>query len=148
MLSAVLDTSVLWPSPQRDVLLASAAEGAYSPKRSTAILDELVVHEAGKLTMRGVPLDDAERSAQHLIAQLSNAFDDASVSRWEPLEGTFGLPDPDDEHVLAAAVMCSAEVIVTENLRDSPEVLLPAPSGPSQHGVRVRHCPRPSHAIV
>lgn len=127
MFSAVLDTSVLWPSLQRDFLLSLAAERTYSPKWSTAILDELVFHEAEKLAGRGAAVDDAERSAQRLIDQMSSAFDDALVTDWEPLEGTYGLPDPDDEHVLATAVMCSAEVIVTENLKDFPASKLPAP---------------------
>lgn len=126
MFSAVLDTSVLWPSLQRDFLLSLAAERTYSPKWSTAILDELVFHEAEKLTKRGTPADEAERSAERLIGQMSTAFDDALVTDWEPLEGTYGLPDPDDEHVLAAAIMCGAEVIVTENLKDFPASHLPA----------------------
>lgn len=120
MFSAVLDTSVLWPSLQRDFLLSLAAERTYSPKWSTAILDELVFHEAAKLTERGTSAEESERSAQRLIAQMSSAFDDALVTDWEPLEGTYGLPDPDDEHVLATAVMCSAELIVTENLKGLP----------------------------
>lgn len=127
MFSAVLDTSVLWPSLQRDFLLSLAAERTYSPKWSAGILDELVFHEAEKLVGRGSPADEAKQAAERLIDQMSNAFDNALVTDWEPLEGTYGLPDPDDEHVLAAAVMCSAEVILTENLKDFPTSKLPAP---------------------
>lgn len=127
MFAAVLDTSVLWPSLQRNFLLSLAAEGSFRPMWSTAILNELVYHEARKLIERGTPKDQAENAAQRLIDQMSSAFDDALVTDWEPLEGTYGLPDPDDEHVVAAAVMGGAEVIVTENLRHFPETKLPAP---------------------
>jgi hypothetical protein len=53
-------------------------------------------------------------------------FDDALVTGWEPLEGAFGLPDPGDEHVLAAAVVGGAGVIVTDNLKHFPARLVPS----------------------
>lgn len=125
MFAAVLDTSVLWPSLQRDFLLSLAAEGSYKARWSSAILDELVYHEAKKLIERGTPEHEAENAARRLIGQMSKAFDDALVTDWEPLDGTCGLPDPDDEHVVAAAVMGNAEVIVTENLKHFPDLKLP-----------------------
>ena len=63
---------------------------------------------------------------RHLIDQMATVFDDALVDNWEPLEGGFGLPDPDDEHVVAAAVVGAAGAIVTDNQRDSPETKIPA----------------------
>ncbi|MFE3542523.1 hypothetical protein ACFXK0_06070 [Nocardia sp. NPDC059177] len=60
-----------------------------------------------------------------MFAVLESRFDDALVVNWEPHEGTFGLPDPDDEHVVAAAVVGGADTIVTQNLRDFPADHLP-----------------------
>ncbi|WP_242087669.1 PIN domain-containing protein [Microbacterium lacticum] len=125
MFTATLDTSVLWPSLQRDLLLSLAIEGTYRPTWSSAILDELQFHEEAKLVKRGMPVAEAARRAATLIAAMRREFADAEVDGWQPLEGTFGLPDPDDEHVLAAAVIAGAGAIVTENLKDFPADRIP-----------------------
>ena len=109
MFTALLDTCVLWPSTQRDFLLSLAIEGMYRPTWSSAILLELEICETTKLTRKiGVDAGEAEFRAKHLVEQMRTAFDDAEVAGWEGLEGTYGLPDPDDEHVLAAAVVGGA----------------------------------------
>jgi hypothetical protein len=97
MFAALLDTSVLWPSLQRDFLLSLAIEGMYRPLWSSAILAELEYHETHKLIDRGEQADVAATRAYHLIDQMTAAFDDALVENWEPHDGAFGLPDPDDE---------------------------------------------------
>ena len=125
MFTATLDTSVLWPSLQRDFLLSLAVEGTYRPTWSSAILDELQFHEEAKLVKRGMPVAEAARRAATLIAAMRREFADAEVDGWQPLEGTFGLPDADDEHVLAAAVIAGAGAIVTENLKDFPADRIP-----------------------
>ena len=43
------------------------------------------------------------------------------VYGWDHLESTLELPDPDDRHVLAAALMADADYIVTYNLKDFPD---------------------------
>lgn len=45
---------------------------------------------------------------------------DALVVGHESLYPALNLPDPDDVHVLAAAIRSNAEVIVTFNLKDFP----------------------------
>lgn len=126
MLTAMLDTSVLWPSLQRDFLLSLAVEGTYRPVWSEAVLAELEFHEAAKVVTRGTDPAEAAQRATRLISIMRMGFGDAMVTGWELLEGTFGLPDPDDEHVAAAAVTARAAVIVTANLKDFPPAALPA----------------------
>lgn len=117
MFAALLDTCVLWPSLQRDVLLSLAAEGLYRPPWSSVILDELEYEETRKLIDRGATPDEATERASHLIAQMRSAFDDSEVIGWEGLEGTYGLSDADDECVAAAAVVGGAGATVTHNDR-------------------------------
>lgn len=58
---------------------------------------------------------------------------DAKVYGYENLIPALTLPDPDDRHVLAAAIQCGADAIVTFNLKDfPPEVLKP-------YGIEVLH---------
>jgi hypothetical protein len=123
--AALLDTCVLWPSLQRDFLLSMAIEGLYRPLWSEAILRELHRHERCKLIDRGGEEADALAQADRLLDNMRVHFDDALVTGWEPLEGTFGLPDVDDEHVLAAAVVGGAGAIVTDNHKHFPARLVP-----------------------
>lgn len=58
---------------------------------------------------------------------------DALVENYEVLIDELYLPDPDDRHVLAAAIVGKADLILTFNLRDFPaESLLP-------YGIQARH---------
>lgn len=55
---------------------------------------------------------------------MCEAVPDCLVTGYEPLVDGLNLPDPDDRHVLAAAIRCSAQVIVTSNLDDFPAAAL------------------------
>lgn len=123
MFVALLDTSVLWPSRQRDFLLSLAIEHFYRPIWSAAILDELREVEEEKLVDMNFPIGVAQRRAIRLIERMRDAFEDAEVDGWQPLVGSFGLRDPDDEHVLAAAVVGQAGAIVTCDRDFEPEKL-------------------------
>lgn len=125
MFTALLDSCVLWPSTQRDFLLSLAFEGAYRFIFSEAILLEVEVNEELKRLDRGDSQEIAKDKAQHLATQMRTSFADSIVTGWEGLEGTYGLPDGDDEHVMAAAVVGGAGSIVTDNLRDFPEGSIP-----------------------
>lgn len=133
MFAALLDTCVLWPSLQRDFLLSLAVEGLYRPVWSSAILEELEYEEAVKLVARGQDEATANGHAIRLVSQMRTAFADAETSGWEALEGTYGLPDSNDEHVVAAAFTAGAGVIVTHNLKDFPPTSCHAASTHSLH---------------
>ncbi len=53
---------------------------------------------------------------------------DAKVTGYENLIEILELPDPDARHVLAAAIRCNADAIITFNAKDFPEAAL-APYG-------------------
>lgn len=122
---ALLDTSVLWPSLQRDFLLSMAIEGAYQPLWSNEILVELSRTECKKLQLRGHTSSMAMSRAHGLVNRLRLAFPDAEVQLASRSETHFGLPDANDEHVLAAAQAGGASVLVTSNLKDFPQALMP-----------------------
>lgn len=127
MFTALLDSCVLWPSTLRDFLLSLAIEQAYTPAWSSAILDEVERNEAVKFIERGPELSDGEAAqrAAALVRQMRAMFPHAETQGWEPLEGSFGLPDIDDEHVVAAAVLAKAGAIATENAKDFPSDRIP-----------------------
>lgn len=65
-----------------------------------------------------------EDSIKSQVAMIRQTFDECFVTGHIPLIEGLEMPDHDDGHVLAAAIRCSAQVIVTENKRDFPPDLL------------------------
>lgn len=123
--SAVLDTCVLYPSLQRDLLLQLGSRGAYLPLWGRTILQELRRHERLKYIGAGFGDEYATARSKRLVAQMNEAFPESLLAESEDLVGSFGLPDADDEHVLAVAVAGEADYLITDNLRDFPRELVP-----------------------
>src|SRR5699024_1436421 len=116
--TAILDACVLYPASLRDLLLRLAAEDLYRPKWTDEINDEW---KRNLLENR----DDLEEDTlNHTIRLMNNAFRDAKVSNYKKFIEVINLPDPNDRHVLAAAVRCGADLVVTDNLKDFPKAQL------------------------
>lgn len=115
----VLDANVLFPFRIRDVLLTFAHEGLFRARFTDEIMDEW--------TRNLIALKPhLEQSVRQQEAIIQNAFADCFVTGYQALIPGLSLPDADDRHVLAAAIKCSAQVIVTENHKDFPADILDA----------------------
>ncbi|MBI1625176.1 PIN domain-containing protein [Comamonas suwonensis] len=115
--TAVLDANVLYPALLRDVLLSLAQTGIYVARWSVDIEDEWSRH-----LIQDFP--DKEASIRHMTLQMQTAIPDCLIRGYEPFIDGLNLPDPDDRHVLAAAIVGHADVIVTSNTKDFPRDVL------------------------
>lgn len=110
----VYDASVLYPNTLRDLLIRIAQAGLVQAKWTEEILDEVFRNlEANRPDLDP---DKLSRTRKLIVRSVR----DCLVKGYEPLIKAIQLPDPDDRHVLAAAIKSHAQVIVTHNLRDFP----------------------------
>ena len=116
----VLDACVLFPTVMREVLVGCAAAGLYEPRWSARILEEWA---------RATAKIGAEVIARGEVAVLRARWPGAEVQVPEAALARFWLPDPNDIHVLAAAVLGHADLIITLNAQDFPRHLLAAEGG-------------------
>lgn len=112
MYAVLLDACVLVPNALCDTLLRLAERGFYRPLWSQHILDEV------KYAVLKVHPDIDEARIDARVAAMTGAFEDALVLGWEQTCAGLDLPDPDDRHVLAAAIKGGAQSLVTFNVKD------------------------------
>lgn len=125
--TAVYDANVLYPAPLRDLFIRLAQAGLVRARWTEAIHEEWV---------RNVLADNPSLSAERLTRTrtlMNEAVRDCLVTGYEDLVESLTLPDPDDRHVLAAAIRANAEVIVTFNLKDFPATALASYNIEAQH---------------
>jgi hypothetical protein len=118
VVTAFLDANVLYPALLRDILMHLASRDLFRARWSAQVHDEWM---AALIRDRpDIPLARLERTRHLMDAH----FQDAPVEGYEHRMDSLVLPDPDDRHVLAAAIHCGADTIVTTNLRDFPDAAL------------------------
>jgi hypothetical protein len=124
---AVYDACVLYPAPLRDLLLRLALTDLFRARWTERIHDEWM-----RSVLNNRP-DLAPEQLQRTRALMDLSVPDCLVTGYEGLIDNLHLPDPDDRHVLAAAIRCQAGVIVTYNTSDFP------PEALAHHGMEAQH---------
>ena len=112
--TVLVDACVLYPAPQRDLIMHLALADLFRAKWTEEIHAEWI---------RGVLANRTDLTHEQLnrTRDLMNTHvRDCLVTGYEPLIGGLSLPDPDDRHVLAAAIRSQADLILTFNLKDFP----------------------------
>lgn len=125
--TALFDACVLYPAPLRDLLLQLALTDLFRAKWSNAIHEEWICS-----VLKERP-DLTRVKLQRTRDLMNEHVRDCLVENYEPLTAGLTLPDPDDRHVLAAAIHARADVIVTYNLRDFPSSALKVYGLEAQH---------------
>lgn len=119
--AALRDACVLYTIAMADSLMSLATAGLFAAKWSTRIEQEWI----GALERRRPDLGGKLGFRRDCLRE--------AVPDWEipetasaPLVTNYELPDPNDRHVLAAAIAGHVDSIVTENLRDFPPTIVNA----------------------
>jgi predicted nucleic acid-binding protein len=112
MILALLDANVLYPAPVRDLLLSLAEDNLFKPFWSKEIQQEWRTN-----LLKNRPDLDLRR-IDRTILLMNQAFPDSSVEGYEDRIEDLFLQDPDDRHVLAAALMANVDYLITANLKD------------------------------
>jgi len=108
-------------------LIELAASGLFRAKWTERIHDEWIRN----LLANRDDLDEAK--LRTTAARMDAAVLDALVRDYDALIPALTLPDPDDRHIMAAAIKINADAIVTFNKKDFPDSAL------SPYGIEVQH---------
>jgi len=114
------DANVFYSILMTDLILSLGEAGLFRPRWTNKIHEEWI---------RNVLEDQPERKREELErrrAFMDQAINHDLIESYEHHIANLNLPDPDDRHVLAAAIEAGAEIVLTYNLRDFPAAVLTA----------------------
>ena len=121
----VLDANVLFSLPKRDLILSLARSGLLQARWTVRILEETRLALEKRFLQKNRNQLRSRRNALMTVKNIDSFNPDALI------EGDFStppsyinLPDTGDNHVLYAAIICQADCIITDNLRDFPKSYL------------------------
>jgi predicted nucleic acid-binding protein len=125
--TAFFDANVFFGARLRSIIITLAQSGLFRARWSEDVHREWMQAVLGK--RRDLTLEKLEPTRR----AMDNAVDDCLVTNYERLIAGLTLPDPDDRHVLAAAIAARSSVIVTFNIGDFPVDVL------DLYGIHAKH---------
>ncbi|MBS1988621.1 PIN domain-containing protein [Candidatus Dependentiae bacterium] len=126
-LIVIYDACVLYQAPIRDLLLRLVLADLYRAKWTHDIHEEWI----NSLLKKRPDLTRAH--LEKIRDKMDKHVRDCLVVGYKGLIKDLVLPDPEDRHVLAAAIRAGAQMIITFNLADFPSKTL------LKYGVEAQH---------
>jgi hypothetical protein len=116
--TAFYDADVLYGSQLRNLMMHLAMTGLFRARWSEGVHEEWMT----RLLENRPDLKRAQLERTRML--MDKHAEDALVTGYEDLIEGLHLPDPDDRHVLAAAIRGRADVIVIRNVKHFPDEAL------------------------
>jgi predicted nucleic acid-binding protein len=116
--TVVYDACVFYPATLRDLLIRLAVTRRFRARWTTQI------HEEWTRSLLANRNDLTRQQLDRTVAMINNAVEDCLITGYQHIIEGLKLPDPNDQHVLAAAIRVGAAAIVTMNLKDFPDEIL------------------------
>jgi predicted nucleic acid-binding protein len=113
--TVLYDACVLYPATLRDLLIELACTKKFQARWTTHI------HEEWSRNLLEQRPDLSYAALERTITNMNKAVPGCLIHGFEHLIPTLELPDPNDRHILAAAIQGEAQYIITFNLRDFPQ---------------------------
>ena len=110
----IFDACVLYPFHLRNIVVQIAVDRLVDARWTDEIHDEWIRNLAAAVP--GIPI----KRLQITRKLMNDALPYATVTDYQAHLEAITLPDPDDRHVVAAAITAGASLILTWNLRDFP----------------------------
>lgn len=131
---AIIDADVLYRRHARNLLVWHALEGLFQLHWSRRILDETRANLLPDVRL-GPP--ERQEKVDQILNRVTESIHASGAGAEVPEEDIDAIEramtnDPKDRHVLAAAVACSADTIITTNTKDFP------PAATEPHGTAAR----------
>jgi hypothetical protein len=125
--TVVFDACVLYPNDLRDLLLELANQRVFLARWTEQIHDEWTRH------LKANRPDIDPKKIDYVRQLMNESVPNCLVAGYEPLISGLSLPDPNDRHVLAAAIVAKAGAIVTLNAKHFPQAAL------APYGIEAQH---------